>query len=186
MTDPRHNDSRSVDPRPGQPPIRIEMGQLKLVPPGRSVSILVGSCVGLFLFERHTRTVCASHILLPAGRLSRERVASNSPGRFADTAVDTSLTLIAEHCRRVDRSVTAYCIGGADMFETNSPSAVGGKNVDAVLFQLARREIAIAQSDLGGNRARRGVFDPATASLAIRYFEALPGTDVPGHDPPPQ
>ena len=75
------------------------------------ITIGLGSCIGLILYNPTLRMGAMVHIMLPesGGRVDR-------PGKYADTAVPLLVKeLAALGCK--NRSIIARMVGGACMFE---------------------------------------------------------------------
>ena len=168
----------------------VGVGQTHVTVPGGKVSMLVGSCVGLFIHHRDLRIAVASHILLPQ---SRGVVAGNdgfSSGRYADTAIESSLHLIQSRLdAQAGRSqlddgtavpfvskIFAHVVGGADMFDHRYPVPIGTKNSEAVFRLLKQVGIPLSSSDVGGYRARRVIFDAENGTMRTVHYEAIPSS----------
>ncbi|HUW86434.1 MAG TPA: chemotaxis protein CheD [Methanoregula sp.] len=120
------------------------------------MTIGLGSCIGLTLFDPNLNLGAMVHIMLPesAGRKDR-------PGKYADTAV---LLLVNElnalGCK--NRSVIAKIIGGASMFEYFGTNLnIGERNAEKVRVLLKECHIQLAAEDIGGKFGRSVTFLPA-------------------------
>ena len=120
------------------------------------ITIGLGSCIGLTLFDPNLNLGGMVHIMLPesAGRKDR-------PGKYADTAV---LLLVNElnalGCK--NRSVIAKIIGGASMFEYFGTNLnIGERNAEKVRVLLKECHIQLAAEDIGGKFGRSVTFLPA-------------------------
>jgi chemotaxis protein CheD len=119
------------------------------------MTIGLGSCVGLTLYDDSLRVGAMVHIMLPesAGRKDR-------PGKYADTAIPTLLDdLAALGSRR--RSLVARMAGGACMFEYFGANLnIGERNVQKIREMLSEHQIRIAAEDVGGKVGRSVTFLP--------------------------
>ena len=120
------------------------------------VTIGLGSCIGLTLYDDRQRVGAMVHIMLPdsAGRKDR-------PGKYADTAVPLLLQeLDALGCK--NRNIVAKMAGGASMFEYFGANLnIGERNAEKVREFLAREHIRLAAEDIGGKVGRSVTFIPA-------------------------
>jgi chemotaxis protein CheD len=127
------------------------------------IRTLLGSCVGVVLYDRQAKVGGVAHVLLPDSR-----GATDHPGKYADTAIPAllaDLRKLSPYVRPV-----AKLVGGASMFAVNSGSApaIGQSNREAVESLLGRLGITIIARDLGGEAGRRLTLDTATGVVAIR------------------
>jgi chemotaxis protein CheD len=120
------------------------------------VTIGLGSCIGLTLYDPNLRLGAMVHIMLPesGGRADR-------PGKYADTAVPLLVKeLIALGCK--NRSIVAKIAGGACMFEYFGTGLnIGKRNADKVRTLLEECHIQLAAEDVGGKIGRSITFLPA-------------------------
>lgn len=150
--------------------INVLIGSIDLTrPPNRLASVL-GSCVGLAIYDPAIQLAGMAHVLLPD---SRGAPFSGLPGKYADWAVPhLALALIERGAGRA--RLRAKVAGGARMFQqvvSGSPGDVGSMNSTAVKELLARAGIPIVAEDLGGNRGRKIHFDPATTAFIVETLD---------------
>jgi chemotaxis protein CheD len=159
-----------------QPPpaiVSVAIGQWGVAAAPSKIRTLLGSCVGVVLYDRTARSGGLAHIVLP-----NSRGATDHPGKYADTAVPA---LIAD-LERVIRGksagrLVAKLAGGASMFTlgaagagaTPSPTRnIGLMNQEAVERLLAELRIPIIARDLGGETGRHVTLDLATGLVVVR------------------
>jgi len=120
------------------------------------MTIGLGSCIGLTLYDETLRVGAMVHIMLPdsAGRTDR-------PGKYADTAIALLLKeLSALGCR--NRTLIAKMAGGSCMFEYFGANLnIGERNSDTVRRLLKENNIRLAAEDVGGKVGRSVTFIPA-------------------------
>ena len=120
------------------------------------MTIGLGSCIGLIMFDPNLNLGAMVHIMLPesSGRTDR-------PGKYADTAVPLLVhELNALGCK--NRSIIAKMIGGACMFEYFGTNLnIGKRNADKVRTMLTEHNIQLAAEDIGGKVGRSVTFLPA-------------------------
>ena len=119
------------------------------------ITIGLGSCIGLTLYDPMLRVGAMVHIMLPesGGRVDR-------PGKYADTAVPLLVKeLVALGCK--NRSIIARMVGGACMFEYFGTSLnIGERNAAKVRVLLAECHIQVGAEDVGGKVGRSVTFLP--------------------------
>ncbi|MBP8784819.1 MAG: chemotaxis protein CheD [Synergistaceae bacterium] len=140
--------------------------------PANLVTLGLGSCIGLVLFDPASRTAGLVHIMLPdshgAKSLPKE-------GKFADTAIP----FLLEQLNKLGinkNQLKAKMAGGAQMFsmpgKENSLFAVGSKNTDVTTALLNTLGIKILASDTGGNKGRSIEFSTETLKLTVKTLGA--------------
>lgn len=148
------------------------MGELRVVSrPEVMITLGLGSCIGLVLYDTDAGIAGMSHIMLPRPPQNKPD-AANKPGKFAETAAPYLLESLINAGARRNR-IRAKLAGGAKMFNLSSSSktsflAVGEQNITATLSILKKLSIAIAAQDLGGSRGRSIRFDTATWMLEVK------------------
>lgn len=136
--------------------------------PAKLVTLGLGSCIGLVVFDSTARVAGMAHIMLPD---SRGAAGLEKVGKFADTAVPA---LIDEMLKKgaAKARIKAKIAGGAQMFALPGASAefltVGAKNVKETTARLARLGIALIASDTGGNKGRTVEFSTENWMLKIK------------------
>lgn len=147
----------------------LGMADLLVAPaPVKLVTLGLGSCIGLVVFDSFAKVAGMAHIMLPDSRGNKglEKV-----GKFADTAVPA---LIEEMLKRgaTKSHMKAKIAGGAQMFALPGASAdfltVGAKNVKETTIRLARLGIALVASDTGGNKGRTIEFSTSNWMLKVK------------------
>lgn len=148
--------------------VSVAMGQWAVAGAPTRIRTLLGSCVGVVLYDRVSRIGGLAHVVLPAAR-----GAVDHPGKYADTAIPT---VIAELERRLGARVaprlSAKLVGGASMFQVNTPAEsnlnIGRRNQEAIEAILDALKIPIVARDLGGTTGRRLTLDTASGIVAIK------------------
>lgn len=138
------------------------MGQIAAGRAPQRMKAILGSCIGLTLYNAEHQRGAMAHVVLPASA-GREA----APGKFADTAVPRMLAMLKEH-GLAPAALVAKLAGGANMFNGSGPLQIGDANAAAVADALKRAGIRIAAQDLGGTRGRRVEFDCATGKMTIQ------------------
>ncbi|UGS33734.1 chemotaxis protein CheD [Capillimicrobium parvum] len=129
--------------------LMVRMGELAAsATPGEVlVTIGLGSCVGVALFDVRRPIVGLAHVMLPTGD------ATGAPAKFADTGVP----LLAQRVKALGAArLEAVIVGGAQMFTFSGEggATIGARNEAAVREQLDRLSIPIRHAKTGGSRGR--------------------------------
>jgi chemotaxis protein CheD len=127
----------------------VRMGELATsATPGEVlVTIGLGSCVGVALFDVRRPIVGLAHVMLPAG------AAAGTPAKFADTGVP----LLAQRVKALGAArLEAVIVGGAQMFTFSGEGGgnIGARNEAAVREQLDRLSIPVRAASTGGSKGR--------------------------------
>ena len=136
------------------------------------MTIGLGSCIGLTLYDDNLKVGAMVHIMLPdsAGRQDR-------PGKYADTAIPLLVKeLNALGCR--NRTLIAKMAGGACMFEYFGTNLnIGERNAEKVRALLKEHNIPLVKEDVGGKVGRSVTFHPASGGkVQIRRADGTTGT----------
>ncbi|MBX7167009.1 MAG: chemotaxis protein CheD [Pirellulales bacterium] len=123
---------------------------------------LLGSCVGIAIFDRTSGLGALAHVVLPDSRGATE-----TPGKYADTAIATMKHELL--CRgAMPVALVAKIAGGATMFGQRTAGDVGAKNCEAVRAHLAEHKIRLIAEHIGGDKGRVILFNLADASVQVR------------------
>ncbi|MEY2724370.1 MAG: Chemoreceptor glutamine deamidase CheD [Planctomycetota bacterium] len=148
---------------------RVGMGELDVMRGGGVLRTLLGSCIGLVLYDRQNVVGGLAHIVHPdsSGR-------TGPPGKYADTALTELLKLIEQKGGR-QRNLTARYAGGSNMFGTSQLNQIGLLNITAVAKLLKAAGIPVLATDCGGGKGRQLAFEIATGEVTV---EILGGTPI--------
>ena len=127
----------------------IRIGEWAVAKDDGVLRTLLGSCIGLALYDRAHKVAGLAHVVLP-----RSQGATDTPGKFVDTAVPV---LLREMKRLAGRGIvpTARIVGGANMFATDLVRTIGQQNIEASEKVLGRMGIPIVGRHCGGEQGRR-------------------------------
>lgn len=132
------------------------------------IKTLLGSCIGLTLYDRRLRLGGMAHIVLPASRS-----ASDPPGKFADTAIPALLRELEALAGALVRT-EARMAGGANMFGTQTTDTVGRRNIEACERLLESLRIPLVGRDCGGAAGRRMILELSTGRVTIEIVGREP------------
>jgi len=162
--------SGPTSPLPLADVISVAIGQWAVAAAPVKIRTLLGSCVGVVLYDRVLKVGGLAHIVLPAAR-----GAVDHPGKYADTAIPG---MIVDFDRRFGGStkprLVAKLVGGASMFQlssasgTNSGLNIGQRNQAAIEQILTDLRIPVLARDLGGEAGRRMTLDTTSGMIAIK------------------
>jgi chemotaxis protein CheD len=152
----------------GRPEIFLHPGQ-KHVATGRvTLKMILGSCAGIFLFDRRLRIGGATHFMLP-----RHGTGQASP-RYGDVAIPA---LLEQMCRlgSLRGEIQAKVYGGASMLSAlrglqgDHFGHIGRRNVETSLTILAEASIAVVEKDVLGERGRKVSMISDTGAITLEY-----------------
>jgi chemotaxis protein CheD len=137
------------------------------VSPNRLITVGLGSCVGISLYDKTQAVGGLAHIMLPDSSLFST---INNPIKFADLAIPVLLEKM-EKMGASKRNIKAKIAGGASMFNFSDKSMimdVGNRNSIAVKAMLQKYSIPVLGEDIGGNKGRTMIFDTSSGIVQIR------------------
>lgn len=117
------------------------------------VTVGLGSCVAILLYDPVARVGGLAHVLLPSPGLGRKDA---NPAKFPQTALPLLLELMGTHGGRAQR-MTARLAGGASMFGSlASPGTIqmGERNVVASRQALYQHGLPVSAQATGGDFGR--------------------------------
>ena len=134
---------------------------------GFLITIGLGSCVGIALYDEKFKVAGLAHVLLADSKQFSRRKTELNPAKFADTAIPV---LIEEmELQGGNRKYfIAKIAGGGQLFAYNSTVIrVGDKNVEMVKRKLKELSIPLIAEDVGGNYGRTMKIDVTTGKVYI-------------------
>ncbi len=150
--------------------IFLGAGELAFATGPAVVKTLLGSCVGLALYDPERRLGGMCHFLLPEGP-DYER--STRFGRVAIKALISKFLFRGSDPRRL----RAWMAGGAMILEPSAIFFVGERNIAIADEMLATVGISPLVRDVGGDRGRRMRLDTQSGQASIEF---IPRTDLSG------
>jgi chemotaxis protein CheD len=148
--------------------VKVGIGDLNVVlPPDRLITLGLGSCIGIAIYDNINKVAGLAHIMLPD---STSFTTQNNPMKFADLAIPMLLSKMeANGANR--RLLKAKIAGGASMFAFPGKSTtmdIGNRNGESVKEVLQKLNIPIISEDLGGNSGRTMIFEAASGKVLIK------------------
>lgn len=122
---------------------------------------VLGSCVGIAIFDAEAGIAGLAHSILATGAEEAEEL-----GKFADQAVDNLIIRLAAEGAETNR-LRAKLIGGAAMFGKNSNNLLGDRNVESARQRLHAHGVAVVAEAIGGTKGRKMLLDPSTGEIEV-------------------
>lgn len=134
--------------------------------PNTLMTIGLGSCVGVAIYDPKTKIGGLSHIMLPD---SESFKTVNKIEKFADLAIPQMVSEIRNQTK--NQQLIAKIAGGASMFQLSDAAyqgSIGERNVLAVEKSLKKLDIPLLGNHTGGNMGRTMIVDLETFTVTIR------------------
>ena len=158
--------------------VKVGMADLNICHSPDAITTLgLGSCVGVALYDKNTKTAGLVHVMLPDSTKVRQ---NQNRAKFADTGIDYLIELLEKEGAKKS-SLTAKIAGGAQMFafsSSNDMLRVGERNVEAVKDKLKKLGIRVLAEDTGLNYGRTVEFYPETGDFIIKSVGFLHARDA--------
>src|SRR5262245_47836810 len=144
----------------------LHAGQVHVSTRPQSIVLILGSCVGVCIWDPVNRIGGATHYLLPEwdGR------GAASP-RYGTVAIETLLQKLAEAGAKREQLI-AKIFGGGCLFDSmrgneSRKDSLGERNVETALAVLAEEHIPIVYAEVRKDRGLRIVFHPSTGESLV-------------------
>jgi chemotaxis protein CheD len=148
----------------------LHAGQVFVSAEAKSIAVILGSCVGVCIWDHASAIGGATHYLLPRwdGR------GLPSP-RYGDVAVSMLVQKLLE--AGADRAhLCAKVFGGGCLFDSlrepssNGEQHLGSRNVEVALEVLTKARIPVVSTDVGLDRGQRIVFRTDTGDARVNLL----------------
>lgn len=147
---------------------RLGIAGIVVVSRPDAIRTVLGSCIGIALYDRIAGIGGMAHIILPCSDGG-----NGARGKFADTAVDQLVEDVLRQGGQRNR-LESKIAGGASMFGPKVDDSLGDRNAHAVRQRLAHHSIALLAEDVGGTSGRRMVLSPSAGRVEVQII----GEDV--------
>lgn len=151
--------------------VKVGMADYKV---GRAPSTLIsyglGSCIGISVYDPHSKVGGLLHIMLSDSTQSR---ANDNPAKFADTGIPLLVKEVIA-AGGVHRRLVAKLAGGAQMFAFKNATSimrVGERNAQVSKEILKRLGIPIVAEDTGGTCGRTVSIDLNNGDYFVKTVE---------------
>ncbi|RPI92917.1 MAG: chemotaxis protein CheD [Spirochaetales bacterium] len=111
---------------------------------------ILGSCVGVCIYDRMKKVGGMAHILLP------NNPGDGNPEKYADSAIPLLIARLVRDGANKE-FLSAKLAGGASMFKFNASvtlGQIGERNVEESKKILEKSNIPVLEQDTGGNTGR--------------------------------
>lgn len=134
--------------------------------PTRLITMGLGSCVGISLYDPYTQIGGLVHIMLPSIDHSRSK---DNKAKFADTGIAYLLEEMQKE-GAMKRRVVAKIAGGASMFSFTNESLmnIGERNVEMTKKVLDDLKVQVVAEDTGKDYGRTIELNTETGMLQVR------------------
>lgn len=144
----------------------VKMAEIGVGCRSGTLKTLLGSCIGIVLYERSLQIAGLAHVVMPnsAGR-------EVAIGKYADTAIPETIRRMESLAYGKRLSLVAKIAGGANMFQrvtTNAFLSIGQQNLEAVEKCLSELQIPILARHVGGNLGRNLIADIGSGNVQIQ------------------
>ena len=147
--------------------VEVRMGEIHSVSAPDRLRAILGSCIGVVIYDATQRIGSMAHVVLPDGDPAR---ANASAGRFATTAIPAMIEELRQLSGSLGR-IRAKIAGGASLFAATSPGLkIGELNTTMVETQLKAAGIPVIGRHLGGDRGRRITFDLESGEVIVEIL----------------
>jgi chemotaxis protein CheD len=146
--------------------IYLHPGQTYVSREPLQISMILGSCAGVCLYDRSKAIGGATHYMLPEWDGT-----GTSSTRYGDIAIDALFKQFQAYGSRAS-DLEATVLGGACMFEVfrsedGSGDHIGSRNINMALQAFSRLGIVIAARDTGGINGRKIKMQSDTGKVAV-------------------
>lgn len=147
----------------------VGISEYKIVKePQKIMTIGLGSCCGVIIYDEINKIAGLVHILLSNSGNEKKLI---NKAKYADTGI----VALYEDMKKLganSRFMKAKLAGGAHMFNFNNSSnsvfTIGEKNVKSCKATLAKLNIPVVSEDTLGSCGRTIVFDTTTNKLHVK------------------
>lgn len=143
----------------------VGLAELKVsTNPGKLVTVGLGSCVGIILYDPKVRVGALIHAMLPRPIYGMD---IENKAKYVETAIPLAL----EEMKKLGakkRRITARLVGGARMFTLDKEVFIGYKNVEIAEDILKSTGIKITGKETGGAIGRTVEFDVSTGRVLVK------------------
>lgn len=144
----------------------LHAGQVFVSAKGQSISLILGSCVAVCIWDPVGAVGGATHYMLP--NWDGRGVPS---ARYGSVAISILLQKLLES-GAIRNQLRAKVFGGGCLFgskhESNKESHLGVRNVETAMDFLAKAQIPVVSTEVGVDRGQRVVFHTATGAAEIK------------------
>ncbi len=151
--------------------VTVGVGDYKIARSPKLLKTLLGSCIGIALYDQTTKIGGLLHIMLP----KRNGDGAQKASKYADTGIPAMIEHMVGSAGVLKSALTAKIFGGAQMFSVNNCLFdIGRRNEDEVRRVLQEEGIRVLAYKTGGNKGYNVIFDTSTGRVGCRIFGEVP------------
>lgn len=131
--------------------INVGVAQVKTGNDPAILRTILGSCVGICIYDKVLKIGGLAHVLLP-----KDTSGGQTPEKYADTAIPLMVQRMMKEGSKKE-NLSAKIAGGASMFKFGanvSLGQIGEKNIAESKKVLSELKIPLLEEDTGGNAGR--------------------------------
>jgi len=149
--------------------IKVGMADFKVAKEnGILITVGLGSCVGIALYDPTTKIGGLAHIMLPDSTRQKAAGTKINLAKYANSSIDQMLETMKALGANTSK-IIAKIAGGAHMFKgANGILKIGQENVAAVKKKLKEKKIYLKADDTGADYGRTVELDVTTGKYSIR------------------
>ncbi|MBF0203866.1 MAG: chemotaxis protein CheD [Desulfamplus sp.] len=149
--------------------IYLKIGEYYITQSPMIISTLLGSCVGVCLFETKKRIGALNHILLPG---KADMNSYNESARYGVNAMELLINGIIK-LGGEKKNIIAKAFGGACVTKSFSyENGPGQKNIEFVIQFLKDESIKLVRHDFGGYDIRKIFMDSNTGDVFLKRINS--------------
>ena len=133
-----------------------------------NVKTILGSCVGVCLWDAARRIGGVNHFLLPAPTAH-----ATADNRFGTIATPRLIQRLCDRSARLADLRAAVIGGGRPVFALKA-ATVGDENIAVALSVLREYGIRVVRQETGGAHGRKLLFNTASGALIVRPLRSWP------------
>lgn len=128
------------------------------------ISTILGSCVGVCLYDATLRIGGLNHYMLPCW----EGVGLASP-KYGNIAIEKLIEKMLQAGCKIE-NLEAKVFGGGDVIDAKqNVFRIGARNIDVAMNVLNEKKIKIVAQSVGGKRGRKIYLNTTNGCVTMRY-----------------
>lgn len=141
--------------------LTANMGEIVLLSGEQTAQAILGSCLGIVLYDLKRQRGALAHVVLP-----QSEGRAGAAGKFVDTAIPWMVNALRGKGADTTKLVCKL-VGGANMFANNGPIQIGQQNIAVARRELEKAKIRVAAEHLEGTQGRRITFENISGRVLV-------------------
>ena len=157
-----------TDRKSGRTIAKVLPGEFYVTNQDETIATVLGSCVSACIRDPERGIGGMNHFMLPLGSEARAEnwgVGSSAVNRFGNYAMESLINAIVKHGGMKQR-LEVKLFGGGKVLEVATD--VGGTNIAFVEEYVTAEGLRVVSRDLGGDYARKLVYNPLSGKVKMR------------------